>query len=1045
MSTQHLSLQSESGASLKNNPPRAESDKEPQHATEHIENRLGIEEFVKLQMLFMSSKLSTPACMNREEFVKLTHTFIGQGKKQEYGELFDKIDVTRDGFINWDKLSSYMLLELYEKDERTKSLAVPQWKDIRLLMPVHKDIVQKIVFLKGSGRYLTLSKDGVLGVWGENLKLQRTLRIATDSVKPKDLWVISLVFLANVNKIAVAFTSKEICFYDLNSKQEFGCVCVYKVQGLEGTPVCLDYWNNPDDGNEAVLTFGDVLGQVQALVFTTALISLFERPASSTTDQETTMTINWPALVAGRHKCCYVLKHKLHENSWVRQVTYNGSLEAILSCTTSDDNTMVLAWVDRGKKRLKTTSLNISQGINAFDYHAVLNLIATAGVDNKVGLWNPYVISKSTGVLQGSMASVIAVQFMVGRKQLLSFSKDKVLRIWDVHHQLCIQRIANIFPKNVDFHLFFYFYEAHRRLFMSFNNHVTMLEVKQDIGKKVTSHEKSVTCVLFNSVFNQVISSDTGSTVNFFMIDTGQKVKQFTSCHGTAEISTMALDASGTRLLTGGTDGTVKMWDFNGHCHYNLNAGGGQAAEISQILVLKRTILVVGWERIITVFRMNTLTQFFVQPSEWKGGVHHQEDILCAAFLPPQTLVTGSYDGEIVIWNNSTENASRKLHHDPRKASKLKSASLVQQQGEIRSLSSSFSGRRSVSTGGFYDADADSNHAVTTLFFLEARKNTSATGGANLVSCGGSGYVRFWNIISCQLMAEFSAHSNMGSIIMTIDKRNQYLITADLDGWVKIWNIEEYCIDLSEKKETQPPPLVQSFQPHEDCVTHLETCEHGGHLLIISASADCTVRLSNVHGTKVGTFGQEEHWNIKDFAISPGGEIKPENEAIKQETHNLHAEDLLLVNSQGSVPTTEDKELPYKLSPWENTILGKQYKESNMQKEKAHTFYSEETMHNPIGTFSALNIGELEDLAHINKPDFVLNPEQYFGEHPERKSSKVVKLPTLSETLKAVFDEKSLFPKEILDREKKAKQRHVEMFCEGKIKIIKKPRSLSEK
>lgn len=46
--------------------------------------------------------------------------------------------------------------------------------------------------------------------------------------------------------------------------------------------------------------------------------------------------------------------------------------------------------------------------------------------------------------------------------------------------------------------------------------------------------------------------------------------------------------------------------------------------------------------RIITVFRLSNMTQFLVQPAEWKGGVQHQNDILCAAFSPPHTLVTGS-------------------------------------------------------------------------------------------------------------------------------------------------------------------------------------------------------------------------------------------------------------------------------------------------------------------------------------------------------------------------------------------------------------------
>lgn len=63
-------------------------------------------------------------------------------------------------------------------------------------------------------------------------------------------------------------------------------------------------------------------------------------------------------------------------------------------------------------------------------------------------------------------------------------------------------------------------------------------------------------------------------------------------------------------------------------------------------------------------------------------------------------------------------------------------------------------------------------------------------GGANLVSCGGAGYVRFWNTQRGKLLAEFEAHSGVGSIIMSIDERSQYLITGDLVGWVKIWNIE---------------------------------------------------------------------------------------------------------------------------------------------------------------------------------------------------------------------------------------------------------------
>lgn len=82
-----------------------------------------------------------------------------------------------------------------------------------------------------------------------------------------------------------------------------------------------------------------------------------------------------------------------------------------------------------------------------FTCSLIISLLATAGVNHHVCLWNPHIVSKPNGVLRGHMASVIQVQFIKSRGQLISFSKDKVLRIWDVQLQVCIQRLAGMFPK----------------------------------------------------------------------------------------------------------------------------------------------------------------------------------------------------------------------------------------------------------------------------------------------------------------------------------------------------------------------------------------------------------------------------------------------------------------------------------------------------------------------------------------------------------------------------------------------------------------------
>ena len=45
----------------------------------------------------------------------------------------------------------------------------------------------------------------------------------------------------------------------------------------------------------------------------------------------------------------------------------------------------------------------------------------------------------------------------------------------------------------------------------------------------------------------------------------------FSRCHGDNEITAMVFDSSGRQLLTGGRDGTIKVWNFNnGACLLEL-------------------------------------------------------------------------------------------------------------------------------------------------------------------------------------------------------------------------------------------------------------------------------------------------------------------------------------------------------------------------------------------------------------------------------------------------------------------------------------------
>lgn len=95
-------------------------------------------------------------------------------------------------------------------------------------------------------------------IYNDEMQLYKTFKAVTESCKVRDLWITDFVLMPNVNKVAVAYTSKElskisifnslhfhgyhfyVVIYDMTSKLEFNLA--YRIVGIDATPFCLDYW-----------------------------------------------------------------------------------------------------------------------------------------------------------------------------------------------------------------------------------------------------------------------------------------------------------------------------------------------------------------------------------------------------------------------------------------------------------------------------------------------------------------------------------------------------------------------------------------------------------------------------------------------------------------------------------------------------------------------------------------------------------------------------------------------------------------------------------
>ncbi len=88
-------------------------------------------------------------------------------------------------------------------------------------------------------------------------------------------------------------------------------------------------------------------------------------------------------------------------------------------------------------------------------------------------------------------------------------------------------------------------------------------------------------------------------------METGKDVFEYTNAHDEAAITCMTFDETGRRLITGGRDGTCKLWNFNnGHCLKILRNNDRQ--EISDLKYTRiynnKFIVCVGWDRKINIF-----------------------------------------------------------------------------------------------------------------------------------------------------------------------------------------------------------------------------------------------------------------------------------------------------------------------------------------------------------------------------------------------------------------------------------------------------------
>ncbi|XP_059388925.1 WD repeat-containing protein on Y chromosome isoform X1 [Carassius carassius] len=798
--------------------------------------------------------------MSFEDFFSSLREATGQDyQRSDVEELFNEMDVSCDGCVGWQTFHNFIL-------QHFKHMKDSMWacKNVPISQPsIHhctynkQEPIVRVLALSQSPpmRYISVSKRGTLIVWNRHLNNIKPLEMCAGPFNKRQYrkgfqgWTTDAVYLGNVHKIAVATLSRGIHFFDVTTTCSFEQVHLF---GLSHIATALCYWYDTEaPGEKCVLMWGDDRGSVNLLWFLQPFKGLFEMPF---TNQTGPVQIFMPDIHAHSTLVSYQHIPKIH-NEPINRILFEPHDELIITSSESPASSVVI--IDVSQKR-EEYIWRIEKGVRCFDFSFSLGLLVTAGAGSAVRLWNRYVTSRPTAVLRSHQTTVLDVVIHQALGKIFSYSKDAVLKIWDIPSQQCLKTIPLQFP-NIQLGLT----PEHGSfpLLLSLTPDPVLLVTCREFLATLHLHKSEsnsrsgiYTYALYNPHLQQVITACADSTLTVWDVKTGIKTMEIRNAHGKEEVSCMALDVHQRRLISAATNGTIKVWNLlNGLNLHKLETVSN--SEVTGVICHHdNQLLATGWSRLIAQYSIAFSEDMYINADlSWNSGHQHSEDILAMDHCPGLGLLaTGSYDGEIIIWSLALQKPITRLQTNQQQKAHL---------------------------------------PVHRLLFLQRRADQSQLRSGAVLLSSQKGSVCCWSISGPRHKhGQFYAPDGSDECVMGLstDHENSLLVTGDTAGFIKVWDISQYALSAADTQSAESrPSLLHSWRGHERAIVSSELLVYESHLLVLSVSVDRRACLWTPQGSCVGCFGQEQQWDLSNPDTyqtnrEPTSPIKEEEEEDSQ-------------------------------------------------------------------------------------------------------------------------------------------------------------------
>jgi WD40 repeat protein len=291
--------------------------------------------------------------------------------------------------------------------------------------------------------------------------------------------------------------------------------------------------------------------------------------------------------------------------------------------------------------------------------------------------------------------------------------------------------------------------------------------------RELTGHTAYVTSVALSPADGTAVSGGADGTVRVWEVRTGRCLRILTG--HTGAVTSVGVTADGERAVSAGQDGSVRLWRMSsGECLHALPSGGHGATFVRSRADAE--VLLVGYAD-------GTVT--LLDTTGGRTPLEGHTDHVRTGWLAPDgsLAVTAGYDRTLRLWRTATGECLRVLagHADV-----------------VMSLDVTGDGTRAVSTGGPRDRtlrmwDLGSGGLERIVDggggILSAVRFIPSAAGRVAVTAGSDAAVRVWDVGTGRCLRTLVGHAG-GVLAVAADPSGRHLVSGGSDGSLRLWELD---------------------------------------------------------------------------------------------------------------------------------------------------------------------------------------------------------------------------------------------------------------